>query len=136
MMSYRTEGGISVRSWGQGLSKGRRAWGVGLSGSVTLLNLPGAVTGGETNRRRGTGQQLLIRDDIHSRRFGIEATANRNRNNINPKTPTSFSMRWRHSRSAGVILDALTSFSIRRRHSGTFIRKIRGIFWGRRVIDL
>ena len=67
------------------------------------------MTGGETDRRRGTGQQSLIRDVIHSTRFGTEATANQNRYNINPEILTSFSMRWRHSRFAGATLDALVN---------------------------
>ena len=44
---------------------------------VTPPNLPDAVTGGETDRRRESGQQSLIQTQ-----FGVEATANRNRNNI------------------------------------------------------
>ena len=49
---------------------------------VTPPNLPGAVTGGETDRRRESGQQSLIRDVICSTPFGVEATASWNRNNI------------------------------------------------------
>ena len=74
------------------------------------------------------------RDVIHSTRFGTEATANRNRNNINPEILTSFLMRWRHSRCADVILNTLTPFPTRRCHSGTFLWKILKIFC--RVIDV
>ena len=49
---------------------------------VTLPNLLGTVTGGETDRQRGTGQQSLIRDVVCSKPFGVEVTANRNRINI------------------------------------------------------
>ena len=94
--------------------------------------LPGAVTGGETDRRRGTEQQSLIQNIIRSTRFGIKATANRNWN-INPKTLTSFLMRWRHSQHANVILDML--LPMRSYQSGTFLRKIRRIFC-RQVIDV
>ena len=83
---------------------------------VTLPNLLGTVTGGETDRQRGTGQQSLIRDVICSTRFGAEATADRNRDNIlDPNNvildaPAPFPMRWRHSGVANAIPDAPSSF--------------------------
>ena len=87
-------------------------------------NLLGAVTGGETDRRRVTTIIDPRRHPRHSTRFGIEATANWNRNNINPKNTdvildalAPFSMHWRHSHCAGAILDALAPFSMPWRHS-------------------
>ena len=80
-------------------------------------NLSGMVTGGENDRRRRTEQPPLIRSVINLTRFDIESTPNRHRNNISPRTLTLFSIRWRHSRYADVILDTLMSFSIHWRHS-------------------
>ena len=99
------------------------------------------MTGGETDRRRGTGQQSLIRDVIHSTRFGIEATANLllifyqlYSNSIALFTWALFKQgllessiiilyhiksesKQHQSKNAVVILDALAPFSMRWRHS-------------------
>ena len=80
-------------------------------------NLSGMVTGGENDRRRRTEQQPLVRSVINLTRFDIESTPNRHRNNISPWTLMLFSICWRHSRYADVILDTLTSFSIHWHHS-------------------
>ena len=74
------------------------------------------MTGGGTDRQRGAGQQSSIRNIICLTRFGIETTANRNRNNILDRknvildAPAPFLTRWRHFGFANVISDALSSF--------------------------
>ena len=92
------------------------------------LNFESTRRGDERRNRPAARDRKTIidprRHPRHSTRFGIEATANWNRNNINPKNTdvildalAPFSMHWRHSHCAGAILDALAPFSMPWCHS-------------------
>ena len=65
------------------------------------------MTGGETDRQRGSSQQSFIRGIICPTRFDIGATTNRNQNNI-LDAPSAIS-------------DARAPFWIRSRHFGYVI---------------